>query len=256
MKISVTILTKNSQEHIEEIFSVLHGFDEVVVYDTGSTDSTLDIARKFKNVSLFQEEFVGFGPTHNQATSCAKNDWILSIDSDEVPTDEMIEELHGLSLDPQSVYSFPRYNYFNGKFIQWCGWHPERVVRLYHRQQTCFSDDQVHEGVIRESMRLVPLNGVLKHYSYDSIGEFLSKMQLYSELFAKQNAGKKSSSIFKALSHGFFAFFKSYGLKRGFLGGYEGFVISLYNAHTAYYKYLKLFEYNQKLSDDQKKTLA
>lgn len=256
MKISVTILTKNSQDHIEEILSALHCFDEVVVYDTGSTDSTMDIARNFSNVTLFEREFIGFGPTHNLATKSAKNDWILSIDSDEVPTKELLDELKKLSLDSRTVYSFPRHNYFNGKFIRWCGWHPESVTRLYNRKQTRFSDHQVHEGVITDSMHLAPLKGVLKHYSYDSINEFLSKMQLYSELFAKQNAGKKSSSVFKALSHGFFAFFKCYFLKRGFMGGYEGFVISLYNAHTAYYKYLKLHEYNQKLSGAQKKRPA
>src|SRR3546814_18652294 len=72
-----------------------------------------------------------------------------------------------------------------------------------------------------------------------SLSDFLSKMQSYSELFAKQNQGKKSSSITKAILHGSFAFFKSYILKRGFMGGYEGFVISTYNANTAFYKYLK-----------------
>jgi hypothetical protein len=73
-------------------------------------------------------------------------------------------------------------------------------------------------------------------------------MQSYSTLFAKQNQGKKKSSFTKALAHGWFAFFKSYILKRGFLGGYEGYVISAYNGHTAYYKYLKLLEANNEIT--------
>lgn len=253
--ISVTILTKNSQKHLEEILSSLELFDEVVVYDTGSTDSTTTIAQKFPNVTLYQEEFVGFGPTHNLASNRAKNDWILSIDSDEVPTKEMVQEILSISLDLSTVYSFSRDNYFNGKWIKWCGWYPERVVRLYNRKTTRFSDHQVHEGVITQGLKKVDCKGVLKHYSYDSIAEFLEKMQLYSDLFAKQQVGKKSSSPFKAVMHGSFAFFKSYVLKRGFMGGYEGFVISLYNGHTAYYKYLKLFEAQQRSSGVQKKTL-
>ncbi len=244
--ISVTILTKNSQRHINEVLAALKSFDEVVVYDTGSTDDTLSIAKKYSNVTIYREKFIGFGPTHNLASGVAKNDWILSIDSDEVATPEMTKEILLQQLDPGSVYSFSRHNYFNGKFIKWCGWYPDRRVRLYNRRHTRFSDDQVHEGVISKHMEEVAIKGPLKHYSYQSISEFLEKMQLYSDLFAKQNAGKKGSSPLKAVLHGFFGFFKSYLLKRGILGGYEGFVISLYNGHTAYYKYLKLYEANQK----------
>ncbi len=254
--ISVTILTKNSQAHLGEILDALQTFDEVVVYDTGSTDQTLEIARAYPNVSLYQQPFVGFGPTHNLASEKARNDWILSIDSDEVPTPELIQELQNESLDTQFVYSLPRNNYFNGKWIRWCGWYPESVVRLYHRKHTRFSDDQVHEGVVTDGMKIKTFKGALKHYSYDSIGQFLEKMQLYSELFAKQYVGRKRSSLSKAIGHGVFGFFKSYILKRGILGGYEGFVISLYNGHTAYYKYLKLREYNRVSSDGRKKTPA
>lgn len=245
--ISVTILTRNSRRHIAEVLAALKLFDEVIIYDTGSTDDTLKIAKSFPNVSIKEEAFLGFGPTHNLASKAAKYDWILSIDSDEIATKEMVDEILREPLNPRAVYSFSRHNYFNGKFIKWCGWYPDRRVRLYHRNETSFSNDEVHEGVISLGMREIKIKGPLKHYSYDSIREFLEKMQLYSELFAKQHANKKKSSLLKAVSHGFFGFFKSYILKRGILGGYEGFVISLYNGHTAYYKYLKLYEANQKL---------
>lgn len=254
--ISVTILTKNSQAHLPEILDSLSSFDEVVIYDTGSSDNTLEIARAYANVSLYEKPFIGFGPTHNLASEKAKNDWILSIDSDEVPTSDLIREIKETALDPKSVYSLPRHNYFNGKWIRWCGWHPESVIRLYNRKHTRFSDDQVHEGVVAKGMCVKTFKGALKHYSYDSIGQFLEKMQLYSELFAKQYAGKKRAGLGKAIGHGFYGFFKSFFLKRGFLGGYEGFVISLYNGHTAYYKYLKLREYNRRSSDVRKKTPA
>lgn len=246
MMISVTILTKNSQKYIREVLAALESFDEVVIYDTGSTDDTLSIVKQYTNVTVYQEAFIGFGPTHNLASKAAKNDWILSIDSDEVVTPEMDQDIAQTTLDPNCVYSFPRHNYFNGKFIKWCGWYPDRCVRLYNRTKTHFSDAQVHEGVITDHTHHTLMHTPLIHYSYGSIAEFLEKMQLYSDLFAKQNVGKKSSSPFKAILHGIFGFFKSYVLKRGLLGGYEGFVISLYNGHTAYYKYLKLYEANQR----------
>ena len=131
--ISVTILTKNSRKYLKEVLSAVQMFDEVIIYDNGSTDDTFEIARTFPNVKIVRGDFIGFGPTHNKASSAAKNDWILSIDSDEVVTPEMAKEILSTRLDPDSVYSFPRKNYYNGKWIKWCGWFPDRRVRLYNR---------------------------------------------------------------------------------------------------------------------------
>lgn len=254
--ISVTILTKNSQKYLFDVLTSVQSFSEVVVYDTGSSDDTLEIASKFPNVTIYRESFIGFGPTHNKASAVAKHDWILSIDSDELVTTEMAQEIANLQLNPNCVYSFPRHNYFNGKFIKWCGWYPDFQFRLYNRAVTHFNDAQVHESIVVQGLKNVPLQTPIIHYSYTNISDFLKKMQSYSDLFAAQYQGKKSSSFWKALTHSWFAFFKSYILKRGLLGGYEGFVISAYNAHTAFYKYLKLHEANQIHLDkiNQKKT--
>lgn len=255
--LSVTILTKNSQKYLEEVLSSLAIFDEVLVCDTGSTDQTLDIARRFTNVTLYERPFIGFGPTHNVASNLAKHDWILSIDSDEIVTPELAKEISSLSLSRGCVYSFPRHNEYRGKWIRWCGWHPDRQIRLYHRLDTQFTGVQVHEAVDVRGLKEIRLQAPLRHYSYDEVNDFLNKMQSYSSLFALQYQGKKSSSLSKAIAHGCFAFFKSYVLKRGFLGGQEGFEISFYNGNTAFYKYLKLAEANrqfvEKSGDDPKK---
>lgn len=247
--ITVTILTKNSQKYLDEVLEALKDFDEVLIYDNGSTDATLKLLEKYPNVTVHLGKFEGFGPTHNNASELAKNDWVLSIDSDEVVTPEMAQSILSLKLDPECVYSFPRHNYYNGKFIQWCGWYPDRQVKLYNRTKTKFTNAQVHEAIIVENMRHIPLKAPLIHYSYASLQDFLNKMQSYSTLFAVENAGKRTSSPARAILHGFFAFFKSYILKRGFMGGYEGYVISTYNAHTAFYKYLKLYEANQQIKN-------
>lgn len=245
--ISVTLLTKNSAKYLREVLSALQGFDEVLIYDNGSTDDTLSMARSFPNVVIHTGEFLGFGPTHNKASDLARHEWILSIDSDEVVAPEMVAEILSTSLQPNCVYSFPRHNFYNGKWIRWCGWYPDRQYRLYNKKQTRFTDAQVHEAIIIQGKQVVPMQNPLIHYSYDSHAHFLSKMQSYSDLFARQYAGKKSSSPFKAFSHGLAAFLKAYLLKWGFLGGYEGFIISVYNGNTAFYKYLKLYEANQRL---------
>lgn len=242
--ISVCILTKNSQETIRAALESAILFSETILLDSGSTDATLSIASEYSNVRIFKTEFKGFGPLRNEAAGLAQNDWILALDSDEVLSSSLSGEIGTLALDPNAAYSIPRHNFYNGKRICGCGWNPERVARLYHRRYARYSDAQVHESL--QAKREIPLSSPLLHTPYRSTADFLAKMQHYSTLFAEQYCGKRKSSFGKALAHGAFAFFKSYLLKRGLFDGAEGFSISLYNANTAFYKYLKLAEANRK----------
>ncbi len=243
--ISVTILTKNSAEQLKKTLTSVSAFPEVVIYDTGSTDETLEIAQAFPNVSVHQGPFIGFGPTHNLASSLAKHQWILSLDSDEVLSDNLAQEILSLSLEPSCVYEIRRHNYFNKKRIRGCsGWDPDFVVRLYNREKACFSDAQVHEKILFPHLKKVTLKHPMQHTPYLRIEDFLTKMQTYSTLFAHDRKNKRAS-VSSALFHSWWAFLKSYIFKRGFLSGREGIVISLYNAHTTFYKYLKLAS-NQK----------
>lgn len=244
--ISVTIVNKNGQRTLGKTLDALQSFEEVLILDTGSEDDSLEIARTYRNTRIEKTDFKGFGPLHNLAAAKARFDWILSIDSDEVLSPELVQEIHSLELKPKNVYSISLQNYYNGKWIRHCGWWPDRHVRLYNKKRTSFSSDFVHEKIISEKMKKVDLQAPAKHYSYHNLFDFLAKMQRYSDLFAEQNQGKKKSSPLKAIIHSFAAFFKTYVLKRGFLDGYEGFIIANYNASTAFYKYLKLHETNQK----------
>ena len=243
--ISVTILVKNGEKHLEKVLRALKDFSEVVLLDTGSTDQTIAIAKEFPNVVVYERPFKGFGPSHNELSNLATNDWILSIDADEVLTKALCEEIFAHLLDFDTVYSIKRVNFFRNKAIYGCGWYPDRVFRLYNRKKTHFSDAQVHDSLRLTDCKKVLLSAHIEHYPYETISDFLSKMQHYSTLFAKQYQGKKKASLLSAIGHGLFAFFKSYILQRGFLLGSEGFIISCYNGHTSYYKYLKLQEANE-----------
>lgn len=241
--LSVTILTKNCQETLRATLESLLSFAEVLLLDTGSTDDTLKIAAEFPNVRVESSPFLGFGPSHNLATSLAKYDWIFSVDSDEVVSPALAEEILRLSLNPQWVYTIQRHNFFNGRWIRWCsGWHPDWVPRIYHRGSTQFSDALVHERILTQGLKEIRLSNPLLHTPYRKVSDLLSKMQTYSTLFAEQSSGTHSPSVWSAIFHSTFAFFKSYILKKGFLGGREGFIISAYNGHTTFYKYLKRME--------------
>src|SRR5579864_6785822 len=122
--VSVTILAKNSARILREVLGALRSFDEVILLDNGSTDATMEIAAGFPNVKIHRTEFKGNGPLHNEATALARNDWIFSLDSDEVMTPELLAEIRALKLDENCVYSLPSKNFYNGKWIRTCGWYP------------------------------------------------------------------------------------------------------------------------------------
>ena len=242
-KISVCILSKNSSQTISETLASVKDFSEILVLDNGSTDNTIEIVKKHANAKVIEHAFIGFGFLRNKAAEHAASDWILALDTDEILSDALLEELKTLELsNEQAVYSTPRKNFYNGKWIRGCGWHPDRVTRLYNRKATKFRDVQVHESLITDESQIISLKSPLLHTPFRSTAEFLSKMQHYSSLFANQNAPFRKSSLPKAFFHSLFAFFRSYFFQKGFLLGAEGFIVSLYNSNTTFYKYLKLWE--------------
>ncbi|NTV60764.1 MAG: glycosyltransferase family 2 protein [Chlorobiaceae bacterium] len=241
--ISVTVLTKNSEAYLSECLDALKPFSEVVILDNGSTDSTLAIAGRFSNVMVHEHPFIGFGPMKNLAVDKASNEWILSVDSDEIVTPELADEIAGIELDRNCLYSFVRDNYYHGRLIRGCGWGNDRVSRLFNRVTTRFNDKLIHESVeIQEGMKTVLLNGRLKHYSYEDTSQLIQKMQQYSTLWANEHQERKKTSPFKAFLYAAIAFFKSYILKKGWMDGYEGLLISVSNANGSFYKYMKLYE--------------
>lgn len=242
--ISVTILTKNSARYLQQVLQALARFDEIILYDTGSQDETFEIARQFPRVKIHHGIFLGFGAAHNQASALTRHDWVLSIDSDEVVTSALVDEIFSLRPQPDTLYSISRNNFYRNKLIKGCGWYPDRVLRLYNKTKTCFSDDLVHEKILSEQLTVFPLKAPLEHFPYNSIDDFISKMQSYTTLFAKQYSHTRKATFATAITHSMAAFMKSYVLKKGFLLGTEGMEISLYNAITSYYKYLKLRDLN------------
>ncbi len=245
--ISVTMITKDASRYLVESLGALERFDEVIILDNGSADDTIELARIFGNVTVYESPFIGFGPLKNLAITYAQNDWILSVDSDEVLSKALADEIFSLSLDQSKVYAIVRDNYYDQKLMRCCGWEDDRVDRLFCRNEVRFNDNQVHESLIfPQGVTREKLHHRLKHYTYQNSEELIAKMQYYSTLWARDYVGKKSASPTKALLRSLFAFVKFYFFKKGFLNGYEGLLISVTNANSVFYKYIKLYEANLK----------
>lgn len=271
LPISATILVKNAQDTIRECLDSLQEFDEIILLDNGSSDDTLKIAREFDalygNLRIYSSEFIGFGALKNLAISYAKNDWIFSIDSDEVLESRTLELLKNLfgsesgsndseSSDtskqstlhtgklpaPNTIYALPRKNLYNGEWIKACGWYPDYVTRIFNKTYTRFNDNIVHESIIiPKDAHLIKLDSGIKHYAFENITHLLDKLQKYSSLWVQQHTHKSSSPL-KAIIRGSWSFARNYVFKKGFLYGYKGFVISVCNALGVFFKYMKLYE--------------
>ena len=277
LPISATILVKNAQDTLRECLDSLREFDEIILLDNGSSDETLTIAREFNatygNLVIHTSGFIGFGALKNLAVSYARNDWIFSIDSDEVlesATLARLKELFGVpkgadskdrdsktsessALDsqtpqtpqtppPNTLFALPRKNLYKGEWIKACGWYPDFVTRIFHKGYTRFNDNIVHESIIiPKDAHLIKLDSGIKHYAFENITHLLDKLQKYSSLWAQQHTHKSSSPL-KAIIRGNWSFVRNYVFKKGFLYGYKGFVISVCNALGVFFKYMKLYE--------------
>ena len=206
-------------------------FDEIIVLDNGSSDNTIEIAKTFANVKIFTSPFIGFGPLKNLAASYASNDWIFSLDSDEVVSEGLIQEILNLAFD-KDVYFVPRLNNFFGKNIKTCGLYPDYTIRLFNKNKTKFNDVQVHESV-QITKNYEYLRCDICHNAYENIEEFITKQNRYSSL------NHKKKNLLKALFNPYWTFFRIYFLKRGFLDGWHGFVIAKLYAQYTFWKYIK-----------------
>ncbi|MDR3109248.1 MAG: glycosyltransferase family 2 protein [Planctomycetaceae bacterium] len=241
-------MTKNSAKTISRCLGALVSFDEVLVLDTGSTDDTLEIVSTFPTVKvLHQNGITNFGKTRNYLAEQASNDWIFMVDSDEICTPELVAEIKTLPDVPATIYGVLRINHYIDRPIRACAWYPDYNNRIYNRKRTKWKERIVHEILeIPQTLTCRRLKGEMNHFSVDGAAPLASKALWYAELFAKDNAGKRKSSLLKAISHGMWMFVRCYIFRTGFLYGRDGFTISFVSAYGSFMKYLLLSEENQK----------
>ncbi|KGI56398.1 glycosyltransferase family 2 protein [Campylobacter sp. MIT 97-5078] len=247
-KISVCILVKNAQDTILECLNSLSEFGEIILLDNESSDDTLKIAENFnqtyQKLHIYSNKFIGFGKLKNLALSYAKNEWILSIDSDEVLEKEALEELKALELTSNSIIALPRKNLYRGEWIKACGWYPDFVWRVFNKNFTRFNDNFVHESVLMpvNSQKIKFKNG-FKHYAFKDMQGIIHKMNTYTSYSAQEKfKNGKKTSFFAAFCRFHLVFFKDYFLRSGFKYGYKGFIVALLNALGAFFRYAKLYE--------------
>jgi glycosyltransferase involved in cell wall biosynthesis len=243
MQLSVVLITLNSEKTLAKTLEAVKWADEIVLVDSGSTDGTLGIARQFK-VKIVYKAFDGYGSQKNFATEQASNDWILSLDDDEILTPELQQEIQNLNLQNTDCHGFkiPRSLIFLGKLLRFSGEYRRLTLRLFNRKYGNWNAEYVHESVEVGGEVGVLKNQIL-HDSYRDLTDYFNKFNKYTSLGAKTLAERnKSVSTFKIISRFPVTFLKIYLLKGSCLDGYAGFMWALLTAMNPVVKYAKLRE--------------
>lgn len=243
-KISAYIIAYNEADKIAGAVSSVLWADEIIVADSASTDGTARIAGEL-GAKVVQIPFQGFGHLRNRAVEACRHEWIFSLDTDELCTPEVRDEILDLlaGTPDHDAYLVPRRNYFMGRWIEHSGWYPNfRQPQLFRKGAMTYAESPVHEGY--ELLTPKP-PGQLRHaiwqVPFRSFEELLKKANRYSTLGALKLQDRRVS-MGGALFHGLWAFLKHYVAKRGCLDGWAGFVIALGNFEGTFYRYAKRFE--------------
>ncbi len=244
--LSVVIITYNEERNIERcIHSLPKAVAEVIVLDSGSTDNTIELAKQL-GAKVYNRPFDTFAEQKNYACSLAKSSYLLNLDADECLSDELRTSIQSILLDPKgfNTFSMNRKTNFCGYWVRYCGWYPDKKIRLWERNSAKWGGKNPHEKVIPSKGAMnMHLKGDLLHYAFLTEEEHITQIEKYSTMAAQYayDQNQKMHPLIHIYIGPVYTFFKKYILKLGFLDGYYGWVISRNTAFSKYLKYKKLY---------------
>jgi len=247
-RLTVITLTMNEEHNIADCLESVRWADEIVVIDSGSTDRTVELAKRF-TPNVVTLPWRGYGAARNQALERSSGEWILWLDADERVTGELADEIRTILREPPEAvagYAVARRAYFCGKWVRHGGWYPSRVTRLFRRGAGHFSESRVHEQLLLEGP-VSRMKADLLHFTDPDLDHYFSKFSMYTTLAARDMAdAHRHFRLADLLFRPPFQFLKMYVLRLGFLDGMHGFVLASVSSAYVFTKYAKLWELTRK----------
>lgn len=250
MLLSAVIITYNEEKNIGRCLESLRGIaDEIIVVDSFSTDATAEIGKQF-NVRFLQNPFTGYIEQKNFALLQASNEYVLSLDADEMLSDSLRNTISSLKKKENlfDAYSMNRCSSFCGRWIRHGSWYPDKKIRLINKNKGKWGGTNPHDKIeLNKGAQIQHLKGDLYHYSYYSLEEVITQNNKFTTIQAKAmlSQGKKSSFL-KLIINPLVAFISGYIFKLGFLDGADGFFIASSVAYQTMVKYAKLLHLQRK----------
>jgi (heptosyl)LPS beta-1,4-glucosyltransferase len=239
-KLTAIVLSYNEAEHIQDCLKSLAFADERIVFDSISTDKTVELARN-AGARVIQHKFENYAAQRNAALAAASNtDWVLFVDADERISPELAEEIRQVLMSRSAVaYRIPRHNYIFGRLTKGAGWYPDYQSRLLKLGKAKY-ENPVHE-VLAIDGELGTLENPLIHHNYKSLAHFLSKQRKYvrydaQTMFDEGIKPKPQNYILQPLRHFRWRFFEL----KGYSDGWHGLRLSALMAWYEFRKYVIL----------------
>ncbi len=249
LPVSVCIIAFDEEDNIGAcIDSALPIADEVIVIDSHSTDRTRELATE-RGARVIERDWPGHIDQKNFAIEAATNDWVLCLDADERVSPELVASIRqALADDGRAArgeaagFVVARRTFYLGRFIDHAGWYPDRKLRLFRRSLGRWGGVNPHDRVEVDGAT-ERLRGDLHHYSYKDIGDHLKTIDFFSDISAREKVarGQRALGLMMLLAPPL-KFAKMYVLKRGFLDGWPGFVVSSLGAYYEFLKYARAWE--------------
>ena len=245
MKISAYLVTKNEEKRLPETLEALSQVaDEIIVVDCGSTDKTEEIAKKYGAKFIFHK-WKNISSQKNFASQQCQYDWLLSLDADEVLSEELILEINSLKQNMTAdAYRIQIKDMYPGdkkpsRFAK-----SYNLIRLYNKNAGEMPDDLTHDRVVmKPNTNVQQLKEIVYHYSYLSIEHTVCKFNEYStELVNTAKATGKKYSAFRLATEMPYQFIRYYFFKRFFLQGVFGFILAVNYSYARFLKIAKFIE--------------
>ena len=244
LPISVAVVTHNEEENLARCLESVAGLAaEIVVIDSGSTDRTAEIARRFNSIFEVQP-WPGFVQQKNYAVGRCSQPWVLNLDADEVLSPELahsIRELFARDEPAEDGFWVNRRTFYLGDWI-WHTWYPEWLLRLARRTQAQWQGLEPHATMhVSGATRRLP--GDVLHYSFRDFSDHLHRTIRYSRIMAESYARQdRRFHWYELVFSPWLAFFKHLLLRQGWRDGWRGWLIASVKWLDVFAKYGFLLE--------------
>lgn len=237
------ILTYNEGRHITDCIESLRFCDDILVFDSFSTDDTMTLAM-WAGVRMMQHPFEDYASQRNAALDAVSEvaDWVLFVDADERVSASLAQEVRAVI--EQSGYAgwqVPRHNYIFGRLTKGAGWYPDHQLRLLRVGKARYDPSRPVHEVVQLDGALGTLQNPLIHHNYRDVAQFAEKQRRYSDydakiLFDQGVRPKPHHYLTQPLRH----FWWRFVTLKGYSDGMHGLLLSLLMARYELRKYRRL----------------
>ena len=243
--ISACITAGNEEKNIRRCLESVKWANELVVVDSFSEDRTVEISREFTD-RVYQHKWLGYIGQKNLIKDMAVGPWVLFIDADEEVSPALRDEIREAFQQEDHTrfagFEFPRKVYYLDRWILHGDWYPDIKLRLFRKDLgTCGGREPLDRMTVDGPVRR--LKSPIHHFTYDGIVDQINTLNRFSTITAETKyAEGQRCHVHDLLFRPMIRFARGYLLRRGFMDGLPGFIISMTTPYGVLIKYSKLWE--------------